>query len=71
MFFIFKKPIEFPSNLKKDIVKLLEQAIERRGDIDVAIVAVVNDTVGTLMSCAFNDSSCQIGLIGTVPKSFD
>jgi len=47
----------------KDIVKLLEQAIERRGDIDVAIVAVVNDTVGTLMSCAFNDSSCQIGLI--------
>jgi hexokinase len=27
------------------------------------IVAVVNDTVGTLMSCAFEDHSCQIGLI--------
>jgi len=47
----------------QDIVKLLEEAITRRGDIKCDIVAVVNDTVGTLMSCAFNDNSCQIGLI--------
>jgi len=42
---------------------LLEAAIARRGDINCEIVAVVNDTVGTLMSCAFTDHSCQIGLI--------
>ena len=47
----------------KDVVTLLEEAIERRGDIKCEIVAIVNDTVGTLMSCAFDDHSCQIGLI--------
>jgi len=47
----------------EDVVKLLEQALARRGDINCEIVAVVNDTVGTLMSCAFDDHSCQIGLI--------
>lgn len=47
----------------KDVVALLTEAVARRGDITVEIVAVVNDTVGTLMSCAFEDHACQIGLI--------
>ncbi len=47
----------------KDVVTLLTEAVARRGDITVDIVAVVNDTVGTLMSCAFEDHACQIGLI--------
>ncbi|CAG5098826.1 Oidioi.mRNA.OKI2018_I69.XSR.g16011.t1.cds [Oikopleura dioica] len=47
----------------KDVVTLLTEAVARRGDITVEIVAVVNDTVGTLMSCAFEDHACQIGLI--------
>ena len=47
----------------KDVVALLTEAVARRGDITVEIVAVVNDTVGTLMSCAFENHACQIGLI--------
>lgn len=27
------------------------------------VVAVLNDTVGTLMACAFKDNACQIGVI--------
>ena len=44
-------------------MNLLNQALDRRNEIKVEIVAVVNDTVGTMMSCAFEDHSCQIGLI--------
>lgn len=27
------------------------------------VVALLNDTVGTLMACAFKDNTCQIGII--------
>ncbi|XP_078481238.1 hexokinase-2-like isoform X2 [Ciona intestinalis] len=47
----------------KDIVKMLKTAIDKRGDLDVDIIAVVNDTVGTMTSCAFDDQECLIGLI--------
>uniref|UniRef100_F6YLI3 Phosphotransferase n=1 Tax=Ciona intestinalis TaxID=7719 RepID=F6YLI3_CIOIN len=47
----------------KDIVKMLKTAIDKRGDLDVDIIAVVNDTVGTMTSCAFDDQECMIGLI--------
>ncbi|KAH8406637.1 hypothetical protein KR222_000262 [Zaprionus bogoriensis] len=47
----------------KDVVELLQEAINRRGDIKVTVVAVLNDTTGTLMSCAFNHNNCRIGLI--------
>lgn len=46
-----------------DIVKLLHEAIQRRGDIKVNCLAVINDTVGALMSCAHSDNLCAIGLI--------
>lgn len=47
----------------KEIVSLLREAIDRRGDLKVSIVAVVNDTVGTLMSCAYDVKDCVAGLI--------
>lgn len=31
--------------------------------IDVDVVALVNDTVGTMMSCAYLDHNCEVGLI--------
>jgi len=47
-----------------DIVQLLHEAIERRGDMkNVKCLAVINDTVGSLMSCAHSDRKCAIGLI--------
>ncbi|XP_037324251.2 hexokinase-2-like [Pungitius pungitius] len=47
----------------EDVVKLLKEAIHRRGDYDIGSVAMVNDTVGTMMSCGFRDQSCEIGMI--------
>ncbi|KAM8899378.1 hexokinase-4-like isoform 2-T3 [Spinachia spinachia] len=32
-------------------------------DYDIGSVAMVNDTVGTMMSCGFRDQSCEIGMI--------
>ncbi|XP_053444611.1 hexokinase-2 isoform X2 [Nycticebus coucang] len=47
----------------RDIVSLIRKAIQRRGDFDIDIVAVVNDTVGTMMTCGYDDHNCEIGLI--------
>uniref|UniRef100_A0A668AKZ4 Hexokinase-3 n=1 Tax=Myripristis murdjan TaxID=586833 RepID=A0A668AKZ4_9TELE len=46
-----------------DVVDMLREAIKRRNEFDVDIVAIVNDTVGTMMSCAYEDPQCEIGLI--------
>ncbi|XP_063341435.1 hexokinase-2-like [Pelmatolapia mariae] len=47
----------------KDVVQLLKEAIHRRGDYHIGSVAMVNDTVGTMMSCGYRDQSCEIGMI--------
>merc|ERR1712183_22089 len=47
----------------ENVVTMLKEAIQRRGDVQCNVVAVVNDTVGTLMSCANFEKNCQIGLI--------
>ncbi|XP_043912214.1 hexokinase-1 [Protopterus annectens] len=46
-----------------DVVKLLNKAIKKRGDYDADIIAVVNDTVGTMMTCGFDDQRCEVGII--------
>ncbi|XP_004701445.1 hexokinase HKDC1 [Echinops telfairi] len=47
----------------EDVVDLLREAIKRRNEFDLDIVALVNDTVGTMMTCAHEDPKCEIGLI--------
>ncbi|UYV68770.1 GCK [Cordylochernes scorpioides] len=47
----------------EDVVQLLRQAVLRRQDVDIDVVAVVNDTTGTLMSCAHRNRRCRLGLI--------
>ena len=46
-----------------DIVEMLARSLRKRNDINCKIVAVVNDTVATLISCVLADPSCKIGLI--------
>ncbi|CAF1168812.1 unnamed protein product [Adineta steineri] len=48
--------------VNEDVVKLLQTAIDEKG-INVQCVALVNDTVGTLMACAYKDPYTEIGLI--------
>lgn len=47
----------------QDVVSLLRKSIKKRGDFDVDILAVINDTVGTMMTCGYDDHHCEIGLI--------
>ncbi|XP_030571727.1 hexokinase type 2 [Drosophila novamexicana] len=49
--------------VNQNVVELLRDAIKRRGDFKVNVVAILNDTTGTLMSCAFNHRNCKIGMI--------
>nr|XP_054765805.1 hexokinase-2-like [Lytechinus pictus] len=46
----------------KDVVPLLEAACKRK-NVQVDIVAVINDTVATQMAGAFKDHNCVVGLI--------
>ena len=46
-----------------DVVECLKKAIDRRGDIRVDVAAILNDTTGCLMSCAWKNPKCRIGLI--------
>ena len=46
-----------------DIVELLKKSILKRGDIQVHVTALLNDTTGCLMSCAWKHQKCRIGLI--------
>lgn len=55
----------------QDVARLLREAIARyqlrpkegAEYVPVDVVAVINDTTGTLMSCALDDSDCSVGLI--------
>ncbi|KAM9325011.1 hexokinase HKDC1-like [Gastrophryne carolinensis] len=47
----------------QDVVDMLREAIKRRNEFDLDIVAIVNDTVGTMMTCGYEDPDCEIGLI--------
>ncbi|KAG4079874.1 hypothetical protein HA402_015005 [Bradysia odoriphaga] len=47
----------------EDVVHLLNSAIARRGDINVVVRAILNDTAGTLVSCAWNYRNCRIGVV--------
>ncbi|MEQ2292187.1 hypothetical protein AMECASPLE_020482 [Ameca splendens] len=47
----------------KDVVKALKQAVNRAGDMDIEVLAMVDDTVATMMTCGFDDQCCEVGLI--------
>jgi len=47
----------------EDVVQLLKDALSRRNDVQIDVCAVLNDTTGTLMSCAWKNFNCKVGLI--------
>ncbi|KTG33263.1 hypothetical protein cypCar_00001558 [Cyprinus carpio] len=46
-----------------NVVQLLRKAIQRVGDVDVDVLAMVNDTVGAMMTCGYDDQNCEVGVI--------
>ncbi|XP_023218039.1 hexokinase-1-like [Centruroides sculpturatus] len=57
------KSFNCPDVVGKDSVQMLNDAIHRRGDINIDVVAVVNDTTGTLVKGTLVDQKCAIGMI--------
>uniref|UniRef100_A0A2S2PT44 Phosphotransferase n=1 Tax=Schizaphis graminum TaxID=13262 RepID=A0A2S2PT44_SCHGA len=47
----------------EDVVGLLKEAIKRRKDVQIDVCGILNDTTGTLMSCAWKTPNTKIGLI--------
>ncbi|KAM4037049.1 hexokinase-3 [Anomaloglossus baeobatrachus] len=47
----------------EDVVRLLREAAVRKQNADFYVIALVNDTVGTMMSCGYDDPACEVGLI--------
>ncbi|NWW30178.1 HXK3 protein, partial [Panurus biarmicus] len=47
----------------QDVVQLLRDAAQRKQHFGIQVVALVNDTVGTMMACGYDDPKCEIGLI--------
>lgn len=61
------KGFKCPDVEGEDIAELLRQALVRKRpkecNTKVDIVAVINDTTGTLMSCAHRNRNCRVGII--------
>lgn len=47
----------------KDVVFLLDNALKRKGVKSLKIIALVNDTVGTLATKCYEDPACDMGVI--------
>ncbi|XP_001635171.2 hexokinase-2 isoform X2 [Nematostella vectensis] len=47
----------------EDVVRLLKDALHRKNSHSVDVVALVNDTTGTMMACGFDDRNVIAGLI--------
>ncbi|XP_002128029.2 hexokinase-4-like [Ciona intestinalis] len=57
------KAFNIKDGVGEDVVQMLRDAIARQGNLKCEVVAVCNDTVGTLVSGVAEDPNCQIGLI--------
>lgn len=47
----------------KDVVKLLNEALRRKGLHNIKVSALANDTVGTLIARSYSDKECDVGVI--------
>jgi len=47
----------------KDVGKFMTQAIARHSDIDIDVCAILNDTTGCLLACAYKRPDCALGVI--------
>jgi len=46
-----------------DVVQLLEKSISRHPDLNIDVNAILNDTTGCLIACAYKRPNCAIGVI--------
>ncbi|CAJ0961330.1 unnamed protein product [Ranitomeya imitator] len=46
-----------------DVVKALRKTLKKKRNNNVEVLALVNDTVGTMMTCGYDDQLCEVGVI--------
>lgn len=47
----------------RNVACLLQQAIHDRPNLQITVVALVNDATGCLLACAYNNRDCRIGVM--------
>nr|AIW65574.1 hexokinase 3 [Tigriopus japonicus] len=47
----------------QDVVTLLKRSINKRPELDIQVEAILNDTTGCLLACAYKRPECAIGII--------
>ena len=47
----------------RDVVALLEKSIRRHPELQIKVSAILNDTTGCLIACAYKRPDCAIGVI--------
>lgn len=57
------KSFNCPGVVGEDAVKMLNDAIQKHGGLDITVTAVLNDTTGTLVQGAYMDKRCALGMI--------
>ncbi|XP_046806011.1 hexokinase type 2-like isoform X2 [Lucilia cuprina] len=57
------KNFNLPDVIGRNVVELLQEAVERRGQIKISTYVLMNDTTAVLMSCAFKNHYGKIGVI--------
>ncbi|KAI1286801.1 Hexokinase HKDC1 [Halotydeus destructor] len=57
------KSYDLPDAVGKNAVTLLREAIGRRGDLKADVVAILNDTTGTLVMGGYLDPKCAVAVI--------
>ncbi|XP_018024784.1 hexokinase-1 [Hyalella azteca] len=59
----WSKSFNCPGVVGQDVVALLEEALARRKLDNIAVVAILNDTTGTMVRGAYLDHQCAMGLV--------
>jgi len=57
------KDFDCPDAVGKNAAELLQEAISRRNDLNINIVAILNDATGTLVQGVYLDPECAISMI--------
>ncbi len=49
--------------VSRDIGEMLKCSIAKYENLDIEVAAILNDTTGTLISCAYQEPDCRMGVI--------
>lgn len=60
---VWTKSFNIPSMVRQDVVKILQDSLERRGLSNIEVLCILNDTTGTLVQGASMDKRAKIGVI--------